>query len=68
MKHSCILPPGSKLRNPDPSLPGVLAGQSNVKQRLEIEGLRSPVNHAHNYVQPGQRLDPVLRYHLRLDQ
>lgn len=66
MKNSSILPPGCKLRNSETALPSVLSGQGNVKALLELEGLLISVDHTRNYVQPGQKLDPVLQHHLRI--
>ena len=66
-----ILPAGCKreeepLPSHGPIQPSVLAGEANVKERLDMEALKVPMVSTRNYVRSGQRLDPVLAHHLRL--
>jgi hypothetical protein len=49
----------------EPWLPSVLKGEANVRQRLDLEALPLAHKATINPLRPKERLDPVLRYHLR---
>jgi hypothetical protein len=54
--------------DPDPESPSVLSGKATVRMALEHQSRRLAGATRQNCVRPGEKLDPVLRHHLRLDE
>jgi hypothetical protein len=54
--------------DPDPESLSVLSGKATIKMALEHQSRCLSAATRQNCLRPGEKLDPVLRYHLRRDE